>query len=113
MLTDTSVSLLNPVYSGPSLFEVGESSFAGEGGSAQVTLIVELEIGVSARCAMSLLEADALFYVSSSFDEPSLPSGEADGPFFAGTSSDELMLSLGKADGPFYVRTSSDELTAS
>ena len=34
MLTDTSVGLLNPVYSGLSLFEVGESSLAGEGASA-------------------------------------------------------------------------------
>ena len=113
VLTNTSVGLLNPVYSSPSLFEVGESSLAGEGGSTQISLTVELETGVSARCAMSLLEADALFYVSSSSDEPSLPSGVADGPFFVGTSSDELMLSPGKADGPFYAGTSSDELTVS
>ena len=50
---------------------------------------------------MSLLEADGLFYVRSSSDEPSLPSGEADGPFFAGTSSDELTLSPGKSDKVF------------
>ena len=34
VLTDTSVGHLNSVYSGPSLFEVGESSLAGEGESA-------------------------------------------------------------------------------
>ena len=34
MLTDTSVGHLNPVYLGLSLFEVGESSLAGEGESA-------------------------------------------------------------------------------
>ena len=113
VLTDSSVCLLNPVYSGPSMFEVGEGSLAGEGGSAQAPLIVELESGVSARCAMSLLEANAHFFVGSSSDEPSLPSGEADGSSFASTSSDELMLSPGKVDGPFYTRTSSDELTAS
>ena len=113
MLTDTSVGLLNPVYSGPSLFEVGESSLAGEGVSAQVPLTADLETGVSAWCTMSLLEADGLFYVESSSDEPSLPSGEADGPFLAGTSSDELTLSPGKANGPFYAGTSSDELTVS
>ena len=43
VLTNTSVGLLNPIYSGPSLFEVGESSLAGEGGSTQISLTVELE----------------------------------------------------------------------
>ena len=112
-LTDPSVGLLNPVFSGPSTFEVGEGSLAGEGGSAQATLMVELEFGVTARCAMSLLEADAHFFVGSSSDEPSLPSGKADGSSFAGTSFDELMLYSSKADGPFYTGTSSNELTAS
>ena len=92
------------------MFEVGEGSLAGEGGSAQASLMIEHKSGVSAQCAMPLLEADALFYVSSSSDELMLSSGVADGPFFVGTSSDELMLSLGKADGPFYAGTSSDEL---
>ena len=113
VLTDSSVGLLNPVFSGPSMFEVGEGSLAGEGGSAQAPLIVELESGVSAWCAMSLLEADAHFFVGSSSDEPSLPSGEADGSSLTSTSSDELMLYPGKADGPFYHGTSFDELTAS
>ena len=113
MLTDSSVGLLNPVFSGPSMFEVGEGSLAGEGGLAQAPLMVELESGVTARCAMSLSKANAHFFVGSSSDEPSLPSGEADGSSLTNTSFDELMLYPSKADGPFYHGTSFDELTAS
>ena len=113
MLTDSSVGLLNPVFSGPSMFEVGEGSLAGERALAQAPLMVELKSGITARCAMSLSEANAHFFVDSSSDEPSLPSGEADGSSLTSTSSDELMLYPGKADGPFYAGTSSDELTAS
>ena len=107
VLTDTSVGH----YSGPSLFKVGESSLAGEGESAQVPLTADLEIGVSVRCAMSLLEVDGPFYIGSSSDEPSLPSVEAD--VFADTSPDEPKLPPGKADGLFYGGTSSDGLTMS
>ena len=113
VLTDLSAGLLNPVFSGPSMFEVGEGSLAGEGGLAEARLMVELESGVTARCAMSLSEANAYFFVGSSSEEPSLPSGEADGSSLTNTSSDELMLYPGKADGPFYRGTSFDELTAS
>ena len=132
VLSDSSMGLFNPVFSGPSMFEVGEGSLAGEGGSAQASLMIEHKSGVSAQCAMPLLEADAFFFVGSSSDEPSMPSGEADDSpcagtssdklamtsgeaddsSFAGTSSNELKLSLGKADGPFYAGTSSDELAA-
>ena len=113
MLTDLSAGLLNPVFSGPGMFEVGEGSLAGEGGLAEAPLMVELESGVTVRCAMSLSEANAYFFVSSSSEEPSLPSSEADGSSLASTNSDEFMLYPGKADGPFYAGTSSDELTAS
>ena len=75
--------------------------------------MVELESGVTARCAMSLSKANAHFFVGSSSDEPSLPSGEADGSSLTNTSFDELMLYPSKADGPFYHGTSFDELTAS
>ena len=132
MLSDSSMGLFNPVFSGPSMFEVGEGSLAGEGGSAQASLMIEHKFGVSARCTMPLLEADAFFFVGSNSDEPSMPSGEADDSpcadtssdelamtssevddsSFASTSSDELKLSPGKADGPFYTGTSCDELAA-
>ena len=131
-MSDSSMGLFNLVFSGPSMFEVGEGSLAGEGGSAQASLMIEHKSGASARCAMPLVEADALFFVGSSSDEPTMPPGEADDPpcastssdelamtsseadvsSFAGSSSDELKLSPGKADGPFYARTSSDELAA-
>ena len=113
MLFDSSMGLFNPVFSGPSLFEVGEGSLASEGGLAEAPLMVELESGVTVRCAMSLSEANAYFFVSSSSEEPSLPSSEADGSSLASTNSDEFMLYPGKADGPFYHGTSFDELTAS
>ena len=85
MLTD---SVMGHFYSGPSLFEVGESSLAGEGILAQVLSSIEacpkarhqsLELGASDRCAKPLVEAD--------------------GPFFVGTSSDELLVPLGKTVG--------------
>ena len=76
-------------------------------------MTVDLETGVSAWCAKSLLEADGPFYAGSSSDEPTLPSGGADGPFCPGTSSDEPTLPSGKVDGLFYAGISSDELTVS
>ena len=43
------------------------------------------KFGASARCAMSLVEADAPVLVGSSSDEPTMPLGEADDPPCAGT----------------------------
>ena len=40
VLTDTRVGPFISVFSGPSLFEVGESSLTGEGNSAHVSMIV-------------------------------------------------------------------------
>ena len=39
-LIDPSVGLLKPVFSGPSIFEVGEGSMAGVGGLAQASMMV-------------------------------------------------------------------------
>ena len=89
-LTDTSVGH----FSGPRLFEVGESSWAGEGALAQVPLEADIVTRVSGRCTLSSVE-------------PSLVSGEAD--VFTGTSSDEPTLTPGKDDGPFCIGTCSDE----
>ena len=119
VLTDTGVGHFNSVFSGPSLFEVGESSLAGEGKSAQASLTVvcpkalpqsfDLELGVSDQCAKPPLEADGPFSAGTSSDEPMLPLGKADGPSSAGTSYVEPPLPPGKAVGPFSVGTSSDE----
>ena len=108
-------------YSGPSPFEVGESSLAGEGKSAQVPLTVacpkalpqsfDLEPGVSDQCAKPPLEADGPFYAETSSDEPTLPPGKADGPFSIETSSVEPSLPPGKANGPFSVGTNSGAAT--
>ena len=112
-LTNPSVGFLKPVFSGPSTFEVGEGSLAGEGGSAQAPLIVVPESGVTAWCARSLLEADDHFVVGSNSSKPLSPSSEADGSSLAETSSDKLLSFPSKADGPCYAGTSSVELATS
>ena len=47
-LTDQSVGLLKPIFSGPSTFEVGEGSMAGVGGPAQASLKVASGSGATA-----------------------------------------------------------------
>ncbi|XP_030943370.1 uncharacterized protein LOC115968197 isoform X2 [Quercus lobata] len=106
-LTDTSVGH----FSGPRLFEVGESSWAGEGAVAQVPLEADIETGVSARCALSFVEpslvsGEADVFIGTSSDEPTLPPGKDDGPFCAGICFDEHAVSQEKADGPFSARIS-------
>ena len=71
VLTDTGVGHFNSVFSGPSLFEVGESALAGEGKSAQAQLTLahpmvfpqsfDLEPEVSDQCTKLLAEADGPF----------------------------------------------------
>ena len=60
VMSDPSMGPFNPVFSGPSMFEVGEGSWAGEGGSAQASLLFVHKSRASAWCAMPLVEADAL-----------------------------------------------------
>ena len=73
VMSDPSMGPFNPVFSGPSMFEVGEGSLAGEGDSAQASVTFVDKFGASTRCAMPLVEADAPFLVGSSSDEPTLP----------------------------------------
>ena len=102
---------------------------AGKGRLAQAPVLSFDESGASARCAMSMVVADAPVLVRSSSseptstlgevddqpcagsysDEPAMTSGETDGSSAAGNSSDEL---VGKADGLPNAGTSSDKLAA-
>ena len=113
VLTDTGVGHFNSVFSGPSTFEVGESSLAGEGISAQTQLTLahpqsfDPELEVPDQCAKLPTEADGPFSTGTSSGESSLPLGKADGLSSAGTSSGKPKLPLGKADGLSYAGTSS------
>ena len=113
MMSNPCTCPFNPVFSGPSFFEVSEGSLAGKGGSAQASVTFVDKFGASARCAMPLVEADAPFLVSSSSDEPTMPQGEADDPPCTGTNSDELAMTSGDADVSSFIDTSSDELRLS
>ena len=48
MMSDPSMGPFNPVFSGLSMFEVGEGSLAGERGSAQASLLLVHKSGASA-----------------------------------------------------------------
>lgn len=71
LLTDTHVGPLNSVFSGPSLYEVGESSSAGAGNPAHAPTTVAspkalpqtlgLVPEVPGRCARPPMEADCPF----------------------------------------------------
>ena len=99
-----------PVSSGPCLSEVGEGPSHGKGGSAQAQARLFEMIGASARCAMPLVEADALVLVGVSSGEPTATSGEADDHSGAGASSDELAVASGEAEGSSSANLSSDKV---
>lgn len=80
-----------PVFSGPSVFEVGESSLSGEENSAQVPL-------TEANPKPLLQRYDSFSGASDRCDKP--PMGD-DGTSFAGNSSDEPSLTPGKSDSVF------------
>ena len=79
VLTDPFLSPLDPVSSGPCFPEVGEGPCFpshGKEGSAQTQVV---KSGASARCAVSLVEADAPDLAGVSSGDPASTSGEADG----------------------------------
>ena len=110
MMSNPCTCPFNPVFSSPSFFEVGEGSLAGEGDSAQASVTFVDKFGASARCAMSLVEADAPVLIGPSSGEPTTTRGEADDHPSVGTFSDELAVASGEADGSSSAGISSDEL---
>ena len=98
------------VSSGPSLFEVGEASLTGMGGSAQAPVLSFDEFGASARCAMSMVVVDAPVLVGSSSGEPTTTLGEVDDQPCAGSYSDESAMTSGETDVSSFAGISSDEL---
>ena len=109
-MTDPLKCPFYPISLGPSLFEVGEASLAGKGGSAQAPMVSFDEFGASAWCAMSMVMADAPVLVGSSSDEPTTTLGEVDDQPCAGSYSDESAMTSGETDVSSFADISSDEL---
>ena len=109
VLTEAGVGHFQSVFSGPSHFEVGESSLTGESVQAQPLWTLahpkifsqpfDLEPVESVQCAAASLVADGPFSTGTSSDEPGLPGTSSDEPGFPSSSSDE----------PGFPGSSSDE----
>ena len=68
------------------------------------------ESGASARCAMSMVVADAPIFVGSNSGEPTSAPGKVDDQPCAGSYSDELAMTSSEIDGSSAAGNSSDEL---